>query len=188
HQAIRPPRRGKTISGCDSGSVSCIVTTSRPAFQTGKKLYVAGEYITSGPCRATARPMANMSRHRRRPRADAAPPGAPPTPTTPPRNPRAPRDRMRRRTGDEDGERRGRAPPSDRLDEPPSKPAKPPPIGQATPVDPDPHGRPREKKRFHAETQRAAEGPEDVSRRDAKGRRDAKMGSLGIAQFRNRIE
>ena len=29
-QAIRPLSRGKTSSGCESGSVSCIVTTSRP--------------------------------------------------------------------------------------------------------------------------------------------------------------
>ena len=62
--------------------MSCIVTTSRPAFQTGKKLYVAGKYMTSSPRRATARPMAIMSRHRRRPCADAARLGASPTSTT----------------------------------------------------------------------------------------------------------
>ena len=37
-QASRPLRLGKTSSGCESGSVSCIVTTSFPTFQTGKKL------------------------------------------------------------------------------------------------------------------------------------------------------
>ena len=37
-QAIRPLSRGKTSSGWESGRVSCMVTTSLPTFQTGKKL------------------------------------------------------------------------------------------------------------------------------------------------------
>ena len=155
---IGPPRRerlleppgeppawmGNTSSGCESGSVSCIVTTTFATFQTGKKLYVAGKYIRSISDRATARPMASMSRNRRRPRAEAARLGASRTASTTMRSKRGGTSyRGRRRPIDEDGESVLSGLPGQRSEQLPGKSAKSPPIRQTAPVESNFHEQPR---------------------------------------------
>ena len=105
---------------------------------------MAGKYIRSIPDLATARPMANMSRQRRWPRADAARLGASPHFDDDPIEGFGNVDQFRRGPIDEDRESMMRGLPGKCVDQSPREPAKPPPIRKATPIDSNLHGRPHE--------------------------------------------